>query len=157
MGTTPDPVAGTNPFADLAKFVLTAAERNMTLAQSWADVLMGTLKEQSEHARTNLAGMTAALEAMDRTLTSQEEANRAMRKSLEAHRQLIDHYLAAQERTARLLRTAVDDLKDAGQSQIDAATALLTPPAGAAPLTQLMQAWTDTVTRFSGGRADHDR
>ena len=64
----------------------------------------------------------------------------------------------AQERAARLVQSAVDDLKAAGEGQTEAARALLSPPAWATgattvtePFTQLMQAWTDTFTRFSGG------
>jgi hypothetical protein len=151
--TVPDPVAR-NPFGELAKFMLAAAERNMVRAQNWSDTLVTTLKEQSENAQTNLDSLTAALEAMDHTLASQEETNRAMRQSLEAYRQLIDHYMAAQERTARLVRNAVDDLNAAGQSQMDAARALLTLPTGASaaePFKQMMQAWSDTFTHFGGG------
>jgi hypothetical protein len=152
--TVPDPLAG-NPFGELAKFVLAAAERNMARAQNWSDTLTTTLKEQSANAQMSLAGLTDALEAMDRTLTSQEETNRAMRQSLEGYRQLIDHYVSAQERAAQLVRNAVDDLNAAGQGQIDAARAMLTLPTGAsaatAPFMQMMRAWTDAVTQFGGG------
>ena len=71
--------------------------------------------------------------------------------------ELNRRYAAAQERTARLVQTAVDDLRAAGEGQMEAAKALLTPPTwatGAAatePFTQMMQAWTDAFTRFSGG------
>jgi hypothetical protein len=91
---------------------------------------------------------------MDRTLTSQEETNRALWQSLEGYRQLVDRYAAAQERTARLVQTAVDDLRGAGEGQMEAARALLAPPTGATatePFTQMMQAWTDAFTHFSGG------
>ena len=130
-GTTPDPAAGANPFGELAKFALVATERNMALARSWSDALLTTLKEQSEDARANLTALAASLEAMERALASQEETNRALRQSLEGYRQLVDRYAAAQERTAGLVRTAVDDLKAAGEGQMEAARALLTPPTGA--------------------------
>jgi len=96
---------------------------------------------------------------MERTLTSQEETNRALRQSLEGYRQLVEGYAAAQERTARLVQTSVDDLNAAGQGQMEAARALLTPPtvasAATEPFMQMMQAWTDTFARFSGsGTAD---
>jgi hypothetical protein len=61
-------------------------------------------------------------------LASQEETNRALRRSLEGYRQIIDRYVAAQERTARLVQTSVDDLKAAGDGQMEAARALLSPP-----------------------------
>jgi chromosome segregation ATPase len=159
--TTPDPAAGVNPFGELAKFALAATERNMALARSWSDMLLTTLKEQSEDARANLTTLAASLEAMERALASQEETNRALRQSLEGYRQVVDRYAAAQERTARLVQTAVDDLKAAGEGQMEAARALLTPPTGAAaatePFTQVMQAWTDAFTRFSGGRTADPR
>ena len=92
-------------------------------------------------------------------MASQEETNRALRQSLEGYRQLVDRYAGAQERTARLVQCAVDDLKAAGEGQMEAARALLSPPAWATgattatePFTQLMQTWTDAFTRFSGGR-----
>jgi hypothetical protein len=154
--TTPEPGAGSNPFGELAKFALAATERNMALARGWSDALLTTLKEQSEDARANLTTLTASLDAMERTLASQEETNRTLRQSLEGYRQIIDRYTAAQERTAHLVQTAVDDLKAAGEGQMEAARALLTPPTGATattePFMQMMQAWTDAFTRFSGGR-----
>jgi len=158
-GTTPDPAAGANPFADLAKFALAATERNTALARNWSDALLTTLKDQSEDARATLTTLSASLEAMERALASQEETNRALRQSLEGYRQLVDRYAGAQERTARLVQSAVDDLKAAGEGQMAAARALLSPPAWATgtttstePFTQLMQTWTDAFTRFSGGR-----
>ena len=46
----------------------------------------------------------------------------------EGYRQIIDRYVAAQERTARLVQTSVDDLKAAGDGQMEATRALLSPP-----------------------------
>jgi len=96
---------------------------------------------------------------MERVLVSQEETNRALRQSLEGYRQLVDRYAAAQERTTRLAQSAVDDLKAAGEGHMEATRALLSPPTWAAgattatePFTQMLQAWTDAYTRFSGGR-----
>jgi ABC-type transporter Mla subunit MlaD len=160
-GTMPDPPSGANPFGELAKFALAATERNMTMARNWSDALLTTLKEQSDDARANLTTLTATLEAMERTLTSQEETNRALRKSLEGYRQLVEGYAAAQERTARLVQSSVDDLVAAGQGQMEAARALLMPPTGASaatePFMQMMQAWTDTFARFSGGGTSDPR
>jgi chromosome segregation ATPase len=154
-GTTLDPAAGANLFGELAKLVLAATERNMALARSWSDALLTTLKEQSEDAQANLTTLAASLEAMERALASQEQANRALRQSLEGYRQIVDRYTAAQERTARLVQTAVDDLKAAGEGQMEAARALLTPSIGATaatePFTRMVRAWTDAFTRFSGG------
>lgn len=158
-GKMPDSVSAANPFVQLAKFALAATERNMALARNWSDALLTTVKEQSEDARANLNSLTAALEAMERALISQEETNRALRQSLEGYRQLLGRYAATQERTAALVQSAVDDLKTAGQGQMDAARALLTPPTGATaaaePFMQIMQTWTDAFGRFSGlGTAD---
>lgn len=154
-GTKPDPAAGANPFGELAKFALAATERNTALSRDWSDALLTTLKEQSEAAQASLAALTAALEAIERTLASQEETNRAMRESLESYRQLIDRYTAPQELTAGLVQKAVDELKAAGEGQMEAARALFMPPVGATaatePFTNMMQAWIDAFTRFSGG------
>jgi hypothetical protein len=161
--TTPDPAAGANPFGELAKFALTATERNMAVARNWSDELLTTLKEQSEDARSALTALTASLEAMERVLASQEETNRALRQSLEGYRQIVDRYATAQERTARLVQTTVDDLKAAGEGQMEAARTLLSPPTwttGAAttePFTEMMQVWADAFTRFSGGRPTDTR
>ena len=156
-GTMPDPAAGANPFGELAKFALAATERNTALARNWSEALLTTLKEQSEEARASLSTLTAALQAMERTLTSQEETNRAMRESLDVYRQIVDRYATMQERTARLVQTAVDDLKAAGEGQMDAARALLMPQAGATaatePFTQMMQPWLDAFSRFGGESA----
>ena len=155
-----DPAAAANPFGELAKFALAATERNTALARNWSNALLTMLEEQSEAALANLRTMTVALEAMERTLTSQEETNRAMRQSLESYRQLVDGYAATQERTARLVQSAVDDLKAAGEGQMEAARAMLMPPtaaAGTEPFAQMMQAWIDAFTRFSGGEAADPR
>lgn len=154
-GTTPHPDSAFNPFGEVAKFALAATERNMALARDWSEALLTTLKEQADDARTVLTTLAASLEAMDRTLTSQEETNRALRQSLEGYRQLVDRYAAAQERTAALVQTAADDLTKAGDGQVEAARALLAPQTGSTAatesFTQMMQAWTDAYTRFSGG------
>ena len=161
--TTPDPAAA-NPFSELAKFALAATEHNIALAQGWSDALLTTLKEQSEDARTALTTLAASLEAMERALVSQEETNRALRQSLEGYRQIIDRYAAAQERTARLVQSSVDDLKAAGDGQMEAARALLTPPTWATgptaatdPFTQMIKAWTEAFTRISGQRTTDPR
>lgn len=158
-GTTPDPTAEPNPFGELASLAVAATERNMTLARSWSDTLLTTLKEQSEDARTTLTALTASLAAMERALVSQEETNRALRESLEGYREIVDRYVAASERTARLVETAIDDLKAGGDRQLEAARALLMPSAWAAgqteaaePFTQMLKAWTDAFTRISGVR-----
>lgn len=157
--TSPDPAAGTNPFGELVKFALAATERNTSMAQSWSDALLTTFKEQSEDAHATLAALAASLEAMERALVSQEETNRALRQSLEGYRQLVDRYAAAQERTTRLAQGAVDDLKAAGQGQMEATRALLSLPTWATgaqtatePFTQVLQAWAEAYNRFSGGR-----
>jgi hypothetical protein len=157
--TTPDDTAVSNPFSELAKFAQAATERQMTLARTWSDTLLTTVKEQSEDARITLTTLAASLEAMERALASQEETNRALRQSLEGYRQIIDRYAAAQERTARLVQTSVDDLKAAGETQMTAARALLTPPtwptganAPADLFTQMMSAWMEAFARFSGER-----
>jgi ABC-type transporter Mla subunit MlaD len=157
-GTTSDPAAGANPFGEIAKFALSATERNLALSRNWSDALLTTLKEQSEDVRATLTSLTASLEAMERALASQEETNRALRQSLEGYRQIIDRFVGAQERTARLVETAADDLKAAGEGQMEAARALLAPStwatgtAATEPFTQMMQLWTDAFTRFGGGR-----
>ena len=63
------------------------------------------------------------------------------------------------------MQTAVDDLQTAGEGRMEAARALLRwPPTWATeatgatePFTQMMQAWTDAFTRFSGGRTADPR
>ena len=76
----------------------------------------------------------------------------------------IDYF--GQYRTTIVWWKRLDDLevlKAAGEGQMEAARALLRPPtwatgAGATePFTQMMQAWTDAFTRFSGGRTADPR
>ena len=129
-GTTPDPAAGANPFGELAKFALAATERNMALARSWSDALLTTLKEQSEDVRAPKRPWPPRWRRWSGRWPARRATTRALRQSLEGYRQLVDRYAAAQERTARLVQTAVDDLKAAGEGQMEAATALLTPPDG---------------------------
>lgn len=153
-----DAASGGNPFAEVAKFGLAATERNMGLARNWSDLLLTTLKEQAEDAQANLNTLSASLIAMERALVSQEETNQALRESLEGYRQTVDRYTAAQERTTKMVQTAVDDLKAAGEGQMEAARALLKPAGGvsaaAEPFTQMMRVWTDAFKRFSGKSAD---
>lgn len=158
-GTTPDQGNTPNPFGGLAEFLLASTEQNMALARRWSDSLLTTLTDQSEDARATLSTLTASLEAMERVLASQEETNRALRLSLQGYRQIVDRYLAAQERTARLVQTSVDDLKAAGDGQMEAAKALLTPAAWSAPndaVAQLMAMWAGAFTRSDDeGTAEH--
>jgi hypothetical protein len=160
----PEPAAAANPFGELAKFALAASEHNMALARRWSDTLLTTVKEQSEDARATVTTLAASLEAMERALAAQEETNRALRQTLEGYREIVDRYVAAQERTARLVQSAVDDLMAAGEQQMKTAGALLTPPTwptdamtATEPFAQMMKAWTDTFTRFTGGQTPDPR
>lgn len=158
-GTAHDQANTPNPYGGLAEFLLVSTERNMELARRWSDSLLTTLNDQSEDARSTLSTLTASLEAMERVLASQEETNRALRLSLQGYRQIVDRYLAAQERTARLVQASVDDLKAAGDGQMEAAKALLTPAAWSAPTeaaTQLMSMWAGAFMRSDDeGTAEH--
>jgi ABC-type transporter Mla subunit MlaD len=149
---TPDPKPGANPFGEMVKLAVAAQERSMKVAQSWSDALLTTLKEQSEDSRANLATLASSLKAMERALESQEETNRAIRQSLEGYREILDRFTAAQERSTRLVQTAVDDLKTATEGQLQAARALLTPPAAvtatAEPFTGMLQAWNEAFRQL---------
>ena len=158
-GTTQDEGNTPNPFGGLAEFVLAATDRNMALTTRWSDSLLTMLTDQSEDARSTLSALTDSLEAMERVLTSQEETNRALRLSLQGYRQIVDRYVAAQERTARLVQACVDDLKAAGNGQMEAAKALLTPAAWSAPseaAAQMMAMWATAFMRSADdGTAEH--
>jgi|SRR5690349_14100713 hypothetical protein len=150
-----------NPFGGLADYLLAATDRNMALTSRWSDSLLKMLTDQSEEARSTLSALTASLEAMERVLTSQEETNRALRLSLQGYRQIVDRYVAAQERTARLVQASVDDLKAAGDSQMQAAKALIppsttwSPPADA--VAQMMAMWATAFTRSDDESSAEDR
>ena len=162
--TKPGEAAGSNPFGSLAQFTLAATERNMELARDWSRGLLTMLEEQSEDTQATLATLVASLEAMERALASQEETNRALRESLQGYRQMVDRFVNAQERTARLVQTSVEDLKAAGEAQMEATRALLTPTswppdtaAATEPFTQLMKAWTEAFSRFGPDRPTDPR
>jgi hypothetical protein len=92
---------------------------------------------------------------MERTLTSQEETNRALRQSLEGYRQSSTATRPRRSAPPGWCRPPSTTSRAAGEGQMEAARALLAPPTGATaatePFTQMMQAWTDAFTRFSGG------
>ena len=145
-GTTSTPPGPTpNPFADLAQLIFATTEHNVTLARQWSDTVLAAYADQSDDARNTLSAVAASIEAVERVLSSQEENNRALRLSLQSYRQIVDRYATAQDRAAQLVRNSVDDLKTAGDGQLEIAKALMTASSWGAPtevFAQMMSAWT---------------
>ncbi|CAN5645943.1 hypothetical protein BH24ACT21_BH24ACT21_16460 [soil metagenome] len=104
------------------RFVENAAEaqqRNMGLAQSWADNLSGVMESQAETNQALTRAMESYVKVVEEALESQERTNKALAESLESYREVIDHTVAFQEKNVDTVRGFFEGAMGEMKSQTD--------------------------------------
>lgn len=81
-----------------------AQQRNVGLAQGWADNLSGLIESQAETNRALTRAMESYIKVVEEAVESQERTSRALAESLESYREVIDRSVALQEKNVETSR-----------------------------------------------------
>ena len=79
-----------------------AQERNVNLAQNWAEGINDVLKTQAETNQALTEAMRSYVTVVDEALKSQQRTNQALTESLESYKEVIEKATVVQERSAKL-------------------------------------------------------
>jgi uncharacterized protein YdiU (UPF0061 family) len=79
-------------------------QRNVGLAQGWADNLSGLMESQAETNQALTHAMESYVRVVEEALESQERTNRALAESLESYREVVDRTVALQEKNVETSR-----------------------------------------------------
>lgn len=102
-----------------------AQERNVNLAQGWAEGINETLATQAETNRALTKAMESYVTVVDEALKSQEKTNRALTESLESYREVVERANASQEQSVKLAQGFFESLESEVRSQAENNQALL--------------------------------
>ena len=81
-----------------------AQQRNMGLAEGWADNFSGVLESQAETNQALTRAMQSYVKVVEEALESQERTNKALAENLESYREVIDRTVALQEQNVETVR-----------------------------------------------------
>lgn len=96
-----------------------AQQRNMGLAQGWADNLSGLMESQAETNQALTRAMQSYVKVVEEALESQERTNKALAESLESYREVIDRTVALQEQNVETVRNFFGGTMGEMKSQTD--------------------------------------
>jgi len=96
-----------------------AQQRNVGLAQGWADDLSGLMESQAETNRALTRAMESYVKVVEEALESQERTNRALAESLESYREVIDRTVALQEKNVETSRSFFEGVVGELKAQTD--------------------------------------
>lgn len=91
-------------YRKIVESAVEAQQRNMGLAQNWADNLSGVLESQVETNRALTRAMESYVRVVEEALESQERTNRALSESLESYREVIDRVATLQDQNTEMIR-----------------------------------------------------
>ena len=96
-----------------------AQQRNMGLAEGWANNLSGVLESQSETNQALTRAMQSYVKVVEEALESQERTNKALAESLESYREVIDRTVSLQEQNVETVRNFFEGAMGEMKSQTD--------------------------------------
>lgn len=96
-----------------------AQQRNVGLAQGWAENLSGLMESQAETNRALTRTMESYIKVVEEALESQERTNRALAESLESYREVIDRAVALQEQNVEASRNFFEGIVGELKAQTD--------------------------------------
>ena len=142
--------AGLRAMQDAVGGAVAAQQRNMGLAQDWAQSVMESYKSQAESYQALTDAMTSSMEALERTLESQEQTNRALKESLDAYRNVVESASETQERNMQLAENFFGNVVDTLRDQLEGSRALLLEPAAKQQelFQNLAQEWLAAYTKL---------
>ena len=142
--------AGLRAMQDAVGGAVAAQQRNMGLAQDWAQSVTEAYKSQAESYRALTDAMTSSMEALEKTLESQEQTNRALKESLDAYRNVVESASETQERNMQLAENFFDNVVETLRNQIESSREFLLEPATKQQelFQNLAQEWRDAYVRL---------
>jgi wobble nucleotide-excising tRNase len=121
--------AGLRAMQDAVGGAVAAQQRNMGLAQDWAQSVSEAYRSQAESYRALTDAMTSSMEALEKTLESQEQTNRALKESLDAYRNVLESASETQERNMQFAENFFGNIVETLRDQVESSRALLLEPA----------------------------
>lgn len=88
----------------MVKSAVDAQQRNVKLAQGWAEAITGVVEGQAETNRALTRAMESFVNLAEETVKSQERTSRALGESLDAYREVLEKATSLQERNDQLVR-----------------------------------------------------
>lgn len=96
-----------------------AQQRNVGLAQGWANNLSGLMESQAETNRALTRAMESYARVVEEAVESQERTSRALAESLESYREVIDRTAALQEKNVETSRNFFEGIVGELKAQTD--------------------------------------
>ncbi len=142
--------AGLRAMQDAVGGAVAAQQRNMGLAQDWAQSVTEAYRSQAESYRALTDAMTSSMEALEKTLESQEQTNRALKESLDAYRNVLESASETQDRNMQLAENFFGNIVETLRDQLESSRSLLLEPAAKQQefFQNLTQEWRDAYVRL---------
>lgn len=96
-----------------------AQQRNVGLAQGWAENLSDLIKSQAETNQALTHAMESYTKVVEEAVESQERTSRALAESLESYREVLDRTAALQEKNVETSRGFFEDVIGELKAQTD--------------------------------------
>ena len=106
-------------YRKVVKNAVDAQQRNVGLAQGWAENLSGLMESQAETNRALTRAMESYVKVVEEAVESQERTSRALAESLESYKQVIDRTVALQEKNVETSRGFFEGVMGELKAQTD--------------------------------------
>ena len=93
------------PYRRAVQGVVDVQQRNVRLAQGWAEGLTDVLRSQAEANRALTRAMESYVNVVEEALRSQERTNRALAESMEAYKDVVEKNSALQQKSTDLVES----------------------------------------------------
>ena len=107
------------PYRRMVQGAVETQQRNVRLAQGWAEGLTDVLRSQAEANRALTRAMESQVRVVEEALRSQERTNRALAESLEAYKDVVERTSALQDKSTDLVENflggVTKELRDAAE------------------------------------------
>jgi uncharacterized protein YdiU (UPF0061 family) len=101
-----------------------AQQRNVGLAQDWAESLTGLLESQAETNRALTQAMESYVKVVDEALESQARTNRALAESMESYKEVVEKVTTLQEKNTELTQGFFEKVTGELRSQVESNQAI---------------------------------
>ena len=98
------------PYRKVMENAVDAQQRNIQLAQGWAEGLTGVLETQAETNRALTKAIESHVNVVEEAIRSQERTTRALAESLEAYKDVVERTTSLQERSTSLVESFFGDV-----------------------------------------------
>jgi flagellar hook-basal body complex protein FliE len=91
-------------YRNVLEYAIDAQQRNVSLAQGWAENLSGVMRNQAETNQALTRAMGSYVKVVEEAVESQERTSRALAESLESYKEVIDRVVVLQEKNVETSR-----------------------------------------------------